>query len=150
MGYYLHALFIEVFKYLSYYFRGYFSAYKEDYYSRAVHSWLGCLCKQSKFSFSPGSETLDWEVQAGSVRAAPLQVEAWPSSKCFSLLKSNASQLATPWPEDVRALLGCTWTSLNCICRWSGCMIPIYLWSHPVSDFGMVASSGGDMTQKWI
>lgn len=35
-------------------FKGYFSTYKADYYSRAIHSWLGCLCKQPMFSFSPG------------------------------------------------------------------------------------------------
>lgn len=91
------------------------------------------------------------EVQAGSIRAGTLHVEAWPSGETLSLLRSSVSWLTTPWPEDVWALLGCTWSSLNCLlnARWSGCLTLIYLWSHPLSVFGMVASSEGEkMTQK--
>lgn len=52
-------------------FRGYFSVYKEDYYSRAVHSWLCYLCKQSKFSFSPGQISQEVKLMAGKFKQAP-------------------------------------------------------------------------------
>lgn len=74
--------------------------------------------------------------EAASLRAGTLCVVAWPSGECLCLLKWNVRWLTTWWLGDVWALLGCTWSSLNCLCTWGGCVILISFWSISLSIFG--------------
>lgn len=88
--------------------------------------------------------------EAASLRAGTLCMVGWPSGESLCLLKWNVCWLTTWWPGDVWVLLGCTWSSLNCLCRRGGCVTLIYFWSISLSIFGRVTSPKREMTWRWI